>query len=206
MWATEWTTKICVAGLWLWGSLQNRGWGRTRAAYHLRNFPGLVFQNPWRQGSWWGKRRHGKPRCSKAWLSLWTSLSTPLVPGFSGPGHKGWSVQAQGTLGKPQFPSCSHSDPSALSTGNRLSEPSWPKEKRAAESLLLGKENRGLQGRNRLVYCFCSGLFRGEHSPASAPQCQAGRRPFPEAPLATWVLIWLLGSLGPRELQLQGPH
>ena len=41
----------------VWRSLQNRGWGRTRAAYHLRNFPGLVFQNPWRQGSWWGKRR-----------------------------------------------------------------------------------------------------------------------------------------------------
>lgn len=32
------------------------------------------------------------------------------------------------------------------------------KKKRAAESLLLGKKNRGLQGRNRLVYCFCSGL------------------------------------------------
>ena len=132
-----------------------------------------------------GKCKHDKPKCSKAWLSRWASVWTPLVPGSSGPGHIGWSVQAQGTVGKSQFPSCSHSDPSTLSTGNGLSEPSWPKEKRTAESLLLGKENRGLQGRNRLVYCFCSGLSgawpRGE-SPA-LPQlhrAKLGGDPFQE--------------------------
>ena len=34
-----------------------------------------------------GKWKHDKPRCSKAWLSRWASVSTPLVPGFSGPGQ-----------------------------------------------------------------------------------------------------------------------
>ena len=106
------------------GEVCRTGAGKDQSCLPSQEFSWTGFSKPLEARLLVGQTEAGKPRCSKAWLSLWTSVSMPSVPGFSGPGHKGWSVQAQGTLGKSQFPSCLHSDPSALSTGNGLSEPS----------------------------------------------------------------------------------
>lgn len=115
--------NLCGRTLTL-GKSAEQGLGKDQSCLPSQEFSWTGFSKPLEARLLLGKWKHDKPRCSKAWLSRWASVSTPLVPGFSGPGHIGWSVQAQGTLRKSQFPSCSHSDPSTLSMGNGLSEPS----------------------------------------------------------------------------------
>lgn len=128
----------------------------------------------------WGKLRHGKQRCSKARFG--DCLCLPLL----GPEHRMVS------------PSTEHSWAATLSLllpwtgqscpwGRELSE---LRQRKRAGGLLLRKENREGQG-GRLAPLALGSLEpvpRGDCPRSSAGQ--AGRRPFPEAPLATWVLTF----------------